>query len=151
MEKFCFCFKNFGTHQNVFDWFQSLQTTQKRPDFDLKGSGTHKNVIISFPSFWTKQKRSTSFFGTHQKTFQFRSDNQLRYRNVFTSVLVSLTLLAGTEHMSQSEHDIHNFLYRSYFRSASHKKSHANKYYNDFILTMRIHGSRVKNVQDLHC
>ncbi len=71
MEKFCFCFKIFGTHQNVFNLFRSFQTTQKRHDFDLKDSGTHKNVIISFPSFWTKQKRSTSFFGTHQNILVF--------------------------------------------------------------------------------
>ena len=32
-------------------------------------------------------------FLEHIKTFWFRSDNQLRYRNVCTSVLVSLTLL----------------------------------------------------------
>ncbi len=117
MEKFRFCFKNYGTHQNVlvlFHSFQicfafvlknsgthqnvlvlilSFQTTQKRPDFVLQGSGTHQNVMILFQSFWTTQKRSTSFFGTHQNVLvSFRQLASITERLCFRFGIVDITI-----------------------------------------------------------
>jgi hypothetical protein len=71
MEKFRFCFNNFGTHQNVLVLFQSFRISSA---FVIKNSGTHQNVMVLFQSFWIKWKSSAfvlTIFETHQNIFGF--------------------------------------------------------------------------------
>jgi hypothetical protein len=48
IETFCFCKKEVGTHQKVLVLFQNLWNKQKRSTL---GSGTHQNVFDLFQSF----------------------------------------------------------------------------------------------------
>ncbi len=51
MEKYRFCFKNSGTHQNIFGFVLKFLENKEKFRFCFKNSCTHQNVLVLFQSF----------------------------------------------------------------------------------------------------